>query len=110
MYQSINEYDFRRAFEDMGRRDQFSYEALNLIFDYFENIEGETGEQIKLDVIAICCDYSEDTYDNIASNYSIEDLEDLSIEDRKQAIEDFLNDRTILLGQSTDNSLVYLQF
>ena len=110
MYQSINEYQFRDAFKSMGRENQFSYEALTLLFEYFEQLEADMDKPIELDVIAICCDYSEDTYDNIASNYSIEDLEGLSIEDRKQAIEDFLNDRTILLGQSDDNNLVYLQF
>jgi hypothetical protein len=93
----------------MDRGTQFSYEALNLLFDHFEEIETED-KPIELDVIAICCDYSEDTYDNIARNYSIEDLEDLSIEDKKQAIEDFLNDRTLLLGQSDNDNLVYLQF
>jgi hypothetical protein len=109
MYQSINEYQFRDAFRNMGRQDQFSYEALNLLFNYFEEIETED-HPIELDVISICCDYSEDTYEEIASNYSIEDLEDLSVEDKKQAIEDFLNDRTLLIGQSIDNKLVYLQF
>ena len=109
MYQSINRSEFHSAFHRMDRGTQFSYEALNLLFDHFEEIETEDNP-IELDVIAICCDYSEDTYDNIARNYSIEDLEDLSIEDKKQAIEDFLNDRTILIGQSDDDNLVYLQF
>ena len=109
MYQSINEYQFRDAFKSMGRDNQFSYGALNLLFNYFEEIE-EGGTPVELDVIAICCDYSEATYEEIASNYSIEDLEDLSIEDKNQTIEDFLNDRTILVGITSDNKLVYLQF
>ena len=109
MYQSINRSEFHSSFHRMDRGTQFSYDALDLLFDYFEEIETEDNP-IELDVIAICCDYSEDTYDNIARNYSIEDLEDLSIEDKKQAIEDFLNDRTILIGQSDDDNLVYLQF
>ena len=109
MYQSINRSEFHSAFHRMDRGTQFSYDALDLLFDHFEEIETEDNP-IELDVIAICCDYSEDTYDNIARNYSIEDLEDLSIEDKKQAIEDFLNDRTILIGQSDDDNLVYLQF
>jgi len=109
MYQSVSNYDFHNAFKLRGRESQFSYEALELLFNYLESIEEESNP-IELDVISLCCDYSEDTYDNIASNYSIEDLDGLSTEDRKQAIEDFLNDRTILIGQSNDNNLVYLQF
>ena len=109
MYQSINRSEFHSAFHRMDRGTQFSYDALDILFNYFEEIQTEE-HPIELDVIAICCDYSEATYEEIASNYSIEDLEDLSIEDKNQAIEDFLNDRTILVGITSDNKLVYLQF
>lgn len=109
MYQSINRSEFHSAFHRMDRGTQFSYGALNILFNYFEEIE-EGGTPVELDVIAICCDYSEATYEEIASNYSIEDLEDLSIEDKNQTIEDFLNDNTILLGITSDSKLVYLQF
>ena len=109
MYQSINKSEFHSAFHRMDRGTQFSYDALDLLFNYFEEIETEE-HPIELDVISICCDYSEATYKEIANNYSIEDLEDLSIEDKNQAIEDFLNDRTILVGITSDNKLVYLQF
>ena len=109
MYQSINKSEFHSAFHRMDRGTQFSYDALELLFNYFEELETEE-HPIELDVIAICCDYSEATYEEIASDYSIEDLEDLSIEDKNQAIEDFLNDRTILVGITSDNKLVYLQF
>lgn len=109
MYQSINRSEFHSAFHRMDRGTQFSYDALDLLFNYFEELETED-HPIELDVIAICCDYSEATYEEIASNYSIEDLEDLSIEDKNQTIEDFLNDNTILLGITSDSKLVYLQF
>jgi len=109
MYQSINKSEFHSAFHRMDRGTQFSYGALNLLFNYFEERE-EGGTPVELDVISICCDFAESTYEEIASDYSIEDLEDLSIEDKNQAIEDFLNDRTILVGITSDNKLVYLQF
>ena len=58
MKQTINEYDFRRAFEQL-RPDQFSYQGLGALFDYFEEIEDGIGEEIELDVIGICCEYTE---------------------------------------------------
>ena len=58
MKQTINEYDFRRAFEQL-RPDQFSYQGLGALFDYFEEIEDSIGEEIELDVIGICCEYTE---------------------------------------------------
>jgi hypothetical protein len=109
MYQSVSSYDFHNAFKLRGRETQFSYEALDLLFNYLEELETRENP-ILLDVIAICCDYSECTHEEIANNYSIEDLEDLSIEDKNQAIEDFLNDNTILIGITSDSKLVYLQF
>ena len=41
------------------RPDNFSRGALNALFDYFEQFEDDTGEEIDFDVIAICCDFSE---------------------------------------------------
>ena len=63
MKQSINNYQFHRAFERMDRGEQFSYEGLNALFDYLEEYEDDTGETIELDVIALCCEYAE--YKNI---------------------------------------------
>ena len=55
--------DFVNAFRG---RNNFSVEALGLLFDYFEDYEQDTGEELELDVITICCDYNEDTVENIA--------------------------------------------
>ena len=39
MYKIINKYDFKRAFETSNRSDTFSNEALNVLYDYYEEIE-----------------------------------------------------------------------
>lgn len=59
MKQSINEYQFTQAFVDMNRTENFTYDARKALFSHFESIEEDTGEEIELDVIAICCEYSE---------------------------------------------------
>ena len=76
MKTTVSKYDFERAFVDAGRKDQFTYEAIGLLFDYFEDYEDSTGEEIELDVVAICCDYSEDTVTDIARNYLIDLTDD----------------------------------
>jgi hypothetical protein len=63
MINTINKYEFRDAFHKMGRGDQFSYEGLIALFDYLEMFEDDIGEPIELDVIAICCEYTE--YENL---------------------------------------------
>ena len=59
MKRTINKWEFRDAFRDMGRKDQFSYNGLGALFERLEGYEEDTGEEIELDVIALCCDYSE---------------------------------------------------
>jgi hypothetical protein len=56
MKQTINKYQFAEAFKTAGRGDQFSYRGLDALFDWLEEVEGEEWE---LDVIALCCDFSE---------------------------------------------------
>jgi len=69
------------------RPDNFSYEGLELLFSMLEESEDSTGEQIELDVIAICCDYSESTADELINNYDIE-IDDN--DDELEIIEEFL--------------------
>tara|TARA_R100001460_G_scaffold65447_1_gene105780 strand:- start:312 stop:611 length:300 start_codon:yes stop_codon:yes gene_type:complete len=64
MKQSINEYQFRDAFHKMGRGEQFSYAGLSALYDYLEQLGDDIGEEIELDVIALCCEYAE--YDSLA--------------------------------------------
>ena len=45
------------------RKNQFSYEGLQALFEYFEELEDSTGETIDFDMIAICCEYTE--YDSL---------------------------------------------
>jgi len=79
MKQSVNFTDFTKAFHDHGRGTQFTYEGLKALFEHLEDYEDDTGEEIELDVIALCCDYVE--YDNleaIQEDYiDIEDMADL---------------------------------
>ena len=58
MKQTINEHQFRREFMQI-RPNQFTYEGLHSLFNWFEEYETETETEIELDVIAICCEYSE---------------------------------------------------
>ena len=55
---NINEYEFRDMFRAI-RPDNFSYSGLGALFGYLEELSEDIGEDIEMDVIAICCDYSE---------------------------------------------------
>ena len=64
MKQTIDYYQFKHAFEKYGRENNFSYRGLFVLFDYLEQLEDDIGEEIELDVIALCCEYAE--YDSLA--------------------------------------------
>ena len=71
--QSINNvYQFREAFRIAGRGDQFSYEGLEVLFDYLDNLSEDIGEPIELDVVAMCCDYYELSIEEIIDQYNID--------------------------------------
>jgi hypothetical protein len=63
MIDTISIYTFKRWFK-VNRPNNFSYTGLASLFEYLEEYEESTGEQIKFDPIALCCKYTE--YDNIA--------------------------------------------
>ena len=111
MIQTINLSDFRAAFHNMGRKDQFSYEGLELIFDYITEYEDSTGDQQELDVIAICCDWAEYAPADIIDQYDTDiDTEGKSEEEIAAAVFEWLNDETIVAGTTSAGDLVYVQF
>lgn len=114
MKTTVSRYDFERAFVDADRKENFSYEGLRALFDYLEDYEEQTGEELELDVIALCCDYSEDTVADIARNYSIDlshlDPEDDDYEDQcTDAVREYLCENTTYIGD-TSTGFVYACF
>lgn len=100
MFVSVSKSAFRDYFHRAGRGDQFSYEALGLIFDYLEeSTEDEAG--IELDVVAICCEYAESDESDIRSDYSLDDDED---------VEEYLQNNTSFIGKTSDDKFVYAKF
>ena len=58
MIKKINFQDFCDSFSDTYKNN-FTYEGKKALFEYLELLEDGTGEQIELDPIALCCDYTE---------------------------------------------------
>ena len=104
MKKTISKYDFERAFSDANREGNFSYEAKHLLFDYFEELEESCGIEIELDVIAICCEYEENTLEDIAQQY-----DELNNDANEDDVIGFLQDNTQYIGK-TATCLVYASF
>jgi hypothetical protein len=110
MKTTLSVYDFRDAFTRAGRKDQFSYDALGLIFDYLEDQERDLGEEYDLDVIGLCCELSEDYCEDIAANYSIDISECIDEQTTIETVLDYLHDHTTVIGTTEAGTIVYIQF
>lgn len=87
LYQTVSQSDFMDAFRACGRRDQFSYEALQALFEYLENLADDTREPLELDVIALCCEFSEyESLKAFQAEYSTE----------YESIDDIENETTVI--------------
>ena len=76
------------------------------LFDYMEQMEEDCGEEMELDVIALCCDYSVDSVADIASNYSI-DIDGLDEDEAREAVVDYLNDHTSVIDEDCNGQILY---
>lgn len=87
---TVSKNDFKREFKESNRENQFSPYALEKLFDYLEEFEESTGEEIELDVIALCCEYTEfESIEELQQNYNVpEDFEEAReyLEERTQVI------------------------
>lgn len=112
MHITISVHDFREEFKRMGRGEQFSYEALGLLFEYFEELEDSCGMEIELDPIAICCEYAELEPMDIAEQYGIPmlgaDFDDN--DDILDMVEGFLQNEGVYVGTTKQKTIVFQQY
>ena len=112
MKQTINLYAFREAFYKMGRKDSFSYGGLEVLFDYLEEFEIATGEEMELDVISLCSDFAQSIIDDLIRDYDI-DMSDCDTDDEeaiKETVMEYMEQNTIVCGVTSNDSVVYEAF
>jgi len=79
MKETVTRHRFIDVFMKI-RPDNFSRLGLHALFDYLEEFEEDSGEELEFDVIALCCDFGE-----------YKDLTDIS----EQYAKDFNNDEDL---------------
>lgn len=96
MKKTISKTEFVCCFSDYGRGDNFSVDGRDSLFDYLESLEENTGEEIELDVIAICCDFTEyDSLEDFNEAYN-KDFESIDqIEEETTVIR--INDKSFII-------------
>ena len=98
MKTTVSRFDFQDAFlKSETYKNNFSYEGLNALFDYFEEYENSTSEDIDFDIVSIACEYSE--YESATEavkqyNGAVEENKDFDDEDKEKASIAWLQDQT----------------
>ena len=99
MKQSVNFSNFCDAFQSHGRNDSFTYAGKRALFDYLEQYEEDCQEEIELDVVALCCEYSEHESALVCvedNGYDVVSDEDVD-EDVEEAALAYLQDNTSVI-------------
>jgi hypothetical protein len=109
--QTLDKYSFVRAFEESSRKDQFSSEALEAIFDYLEEYsEQADSNNIEFDIVGICCEWAEEGWEGIAKDHNV-DLEGCEDDqDKIEAVRDHLEYHTQCILLPDGETFVYVQF
>tara|TARA_R110000803_G_scaffold179460_1_gene241880 strand:- start:1200 stop:1574 length:375 start_codon:yes stop_codon:yes gene_type:complete len=124
MKQTINQTQFINAFQSWDTyKDNFSYDALELLYEYFEDYYSDTGVEMELDVVGICCDYSEMDKAELLQSYNEsliafltaglvtwEEYASLPEDEQDALIDDFLCSKTSFIGYTDNHNFVFADF
>ena len=101
MKQTVYASDFINAFRAHNRQ-QFSYDGLHALFEYLEELESNTGTEMELDVVALCCDFSEyASAKEAADEYGWEADAAADEEENEEAAIYWLRDRTQVIAHGS---------
>jgi hypothetical protein len=110
IYTEITKSSFIDAFKQSSRKDQFSYDALGIIFEYLDEYSQDSGENVELDIVAICCDWAEMTWKDVAMSYDVDLSQCTDDDERIGEVESFLCDNTQSMALPDGESFVFIQF
>ena len=87
------------------RPDNFTISGLRTLYDYFEQLEQDIGEQIEFDPIAICCEFAEyDSFTDLVADYW------RTIPHYRQVTIDYFEEQTTVLPIEGTEGFIIQQF
>lgn len=81
---------------------KFSYEGAKAMFDYLENLEEETGQEIEFDPVAIGCDFTELTIPQALRDYDLPNTTDSFEEFMENTVVIFVDELADWKGYDND--------
>ena len=106
MKQTVSFSSFVDAFIVQNRQGQFTSEALRALYDYLEDAD----PGYELDVVALCCEYTEEDTADLAERLGI-DPELVDADEILEAVLDELNCETCVVSAVDSGArIVYLEY
>lgn len=107
MIKTVSLHDFRTEWAlSQSRGKSFSYEGLEILYDFLEEVEPDHD----LDIVALDCAYAESDLEDLIRDYGYaldaEPEEELTLEDFK----DYIERESTVLGTTSQGTIVYVQF
>ena len=103
---TFNEDDFINEFKAYNRQDNFSLEGLRILFESLEQVASDCEINMEMDVIALCCEYDEDSIVNIINLYDI-DVTDCDDDEKIETVQDYLQSNTFVCGSYDDEGVTH---
>jgi hypothetical protein len=106
---TISSYAFHDEFQSSdSRKDTFSYNARQALFEYLDDLSDQCDEPIELDIVSICCEYTEYESAIEAVDAYTEDCPYLLDEDELIESDGTSIDTVTLIEKQTEKALEYL--
>lgn len=99
IYIEVNFSMFCDQFHRMGRNDSFSYEGKKTLWNYLETCHEDSENSWELDIIELCCDWSEYSLEELKREYGQDDETEEEVLER-------VKDRTIVLETEGDTFVI----
>ncbi len=117
--------DFYAEFQK-NRLHNFSAEGLRVLFNYLEEFEQDTGEELELDVISLgevsggfvyrqyiinslCCDFIEQSWQDVAESYDVDLSKCKDDEEKYKAVSVYIQENLGYVGE-VSGGFVYRQY
>lgn len=100
IYIEVNFSMFCDQFHRTGRETQFTYEGKKTLWRYLEGLHGDNDRSWELDVIELCCDWSEYNLKDLAGDYRQHD------DETDEEVLTRVKDRTIVLETEGDTYVI----
>lgn len=107
LIQTIDSSELFHLASRMDRADNFGFKGWRVIGEYFEGFSEDTGEDIEVDIVAICCEYSmAESADGVFYEYDHlhgvdlpeeETWEEMPEDEKLETIQSFLQDQTSIV-------------